>query len=160
MATADQRQHLAALMHWTVQHNGLIHYSQQRPIQPLHLYEQQVDDLFRAGYAITFDCSGGVTCLCKWAGLADPNGRGYDGYGFTGTLLGHLPHYSDPSKAGVGALAVFGPGSGEHVAMVLEPGRNPLLWSHGSEAGPLLIHLNDEARVHSPPVTLLNISKL
>lgn len=162
MATQDQRQHLAAVMRWTAAKNAQIHYSQARPMSAIHLTEQQTVDLFAAGHSITMDCSGGVTQLCKWAGLSDPNGLNYDGYGFTGTLLSNkqLQHYTDPSKAGVGAIVVFGPGTGEHAAMVLEPGRDPLIWSHGSEAGPLLLRLSEEQKFHTPPTTFLSIATL
>lgn len=162
MATSDQRQHLAALMRWTAANQQHIHYSQARPMSAIHLLEQHVVDMFKAGQAITMDCSSGVTQLCKWAGLADPNGRAYDGYGFTGTLLDNqaLKHYTDPSKANVGALVVFGPNSGEHAAMVLEPGKDPLLWSHGGEGGPVLVRLSAEQKFHQPPTTFLAISTL
>src|SRR5205807_987286 len=82
------------------------------------------------------------------SGLHDPNGPkfNYNGFGYTGTLLdGPCPHYFEPGRAKVGALVVFGPGTGEHAAMVLEPDpRNPLLFSHGGERGPLAIRLHDE----------------
>lgn len=122
--------------------------------------EEQMDELVTTGRGVTMDCSEAVTCLCKWAGLHDPNGNGYNGQGYTGTLLAHLPHYSDPAAAMVGALVVFGPGTGEHVVMVMEPGADPLLFSHGSEAGPVPIRLSAERRGHHPPVTFLSIAHL
>ena len=153
MATLAQRAKLAALMDATHAHRAQIHYAQVRPMRNVQLAKPV--------YPLTMDCSEGVTCLCKWAGLKDPNGLGYNGRGYTGTLLDHLPHYHHPANAMTGALVVFGPGTGEHVAMVLEPDhRNPLLWSHGSEAGPILIHLHDEAEAHAPPVTFLSIAGL
>lgn len=140
-------------MHELVKHEPQVHYAQVRPMRNVHLAKPV--------YPMTMDCSEAVTCLCKWAGLKDPNGFGYNGKGYTGTLLDHLPHYFDPANANVGALVVFGPGTGEHVAMVLEPDhRNPLLFSHGFEGGPLLIRLHDEAQLHHPPVTFLSIAGL
>src|SRR5437762_842516 len=142
MATAAQRQHLLSLADFLISRAGQVHYAQIRPMRTVHLHEQELDSLLAHGGAITMDCSEAVTCLCKWAGLHDPNGLGYDGAGYTGTLLGHLPHYTDPRQANVGALVVFGPPPGDHVAMVLERGKaNPALFSHGSEAGPLRIPL-------------------
>lgn len=147
-------------MYWTVEHEAQIHYAQRRPMTTAHLLEQQLADLFAAGVLIAMDCSEGVTLLCRLAGLADPNGRGYDGTGYTGTMLDHLPHYTKPGNADVGALVVFGPGSGDHVAMVYTPGADPLLWSHGAENGPRFVKLSVEKAVHRPPVTFLSIAAL
>lgn len=160
MATAASRAHLHALMRWTVDHEPQVHYAQIRPMRTVHFREQELATLLDGGHSITMDCSEGVTVLCKLAGLADPNGNGYDGTGFTGTMLGHLPHYSKPSGADVGALVVFGPGSGDHVAMVYTPGADPLLWSHGAENGPRLVRLSAERAVHRPPVTFLSVAAL
>ncbi len=160
MATTAQRSHLAALMRWTAEHERLIHYAQRRPMTTAHLREQELADRFAAGRTIAMDCSEGVTLLCRLAGLADPNGRDYDGQGFTGTLLAYLPHYTDPAGADVGALVVFGPGGGDHVAMVLVPGADPLLWSHGAEAGPRLVRFSVEDAIHRPPTTMLAVAEL
>jgi len=113
MASDAQRDHL----------RSLIHYAQIRPMRTVHLSETDMRHRLDHGGSLTMDCSEAVTCLCKWAGLHDPNGHGYDGSGYTGTLLSHLPHYSDPRKARLGALVVFGPGAGDHVCMVLQPSR-------------------------------------
>jgi hypothetical protein len=148
-------------MRWTVAHEPLIHYAQMRPMRTAHYHEQELADLFDAvGHTIAMDCSEGVTLLCRLAGLRDPNGAGYDGSGYTGTLLAHLPHYTKPSGADVGALVVFGPGAGDHVAMVDTPGSDPLLWSHGAENGPRLVRLSVEKAVHRPPTTFLSIAAL
>jgi hypothetical protein len=153
MATPAQRSRLVALMDALIAERAEIHYAQIRPMRTIHLT--------RPAYPMTMDCSEAVTCLCKWAGLKDPNGLHYNGSGYTGTMLDHLPHYHNPANANAGALVVFGPGTGEHVGMVLEPDhRNPLLFSHGSEAGPVAIRLHDEAQYHAPPVTFLSIAAL
>jgi hypothetical protein len=160
MASDAQRQHLRALMRYTLGHERQIHYAQIRPMRTVHLSEHDMRHRLDSGGALTMDCSEGVTCLCKWAGLHDPNGHGYDGTGYTGTLLAHLPHYSDPSKARTGALVVFGPGAGDHVCMVLEPGRDPLLWSHGQERGPIAIRFSAEKAWQRRPATFLRIGEL
>ena len=95
----------------------------------------------------------------RWAGLRDPNGLHYRECGYTGTLLGHLPHYTNPKEAAVGALVVFGPGSGDHVSMVHTPGADPLLQSHG-RPGMDRLHLSQEKTWHRPPVTFLSIAHL
>jgi len=166
MATTAQRAHMLNLMKLLLAHEPQIHY-------PLHdvrtsvdlatfkLSEQQLTTLLSTHKGdIQADCSEMTTEICRWAGLRDPNGLNYARAGFTGTMLASLPHYSDQSKAAIGALVVFGPGTGQHVAMVMEPGTDPLLFSHGSEAGPRAIRLSDERTGHSPPVTFLSIMHL
>lgn len=160
MATDSQRKHLAASMHYLIAHQAQIHYAQIRPMRTAHLHEQETHTLFQAGHSITMDCSESVTLLCRWAGLHDPNGFGYNGAGYTGTLLQHLPHYTNPKAAYVGALVVFGPYPGHHVCMVLEPGKDPLLFSHGSERGPYPIRLSTERRYQPSGLTFLSIAKL
>jgi hypothetical protein len=160
MATAAQRQHLLALMRYTLAHEPQIHYAQVRPMRTVGLTEAHLHTLLNAGHSITMDCSEAVTCLCKWAGLHDPNGLHYDGQGYTGTLLAHLPHYSDPGRAHIGALVVFGPGHGDHVCMVMERHADPMLWSHGSEHGPRRVRFSVERAVHRRPATFLSIAAL
>lgn len=109
---------------------------------------------------LMMDCSQAVTSLCRWADLHDPNGLGYRYAGYTGTLLHNLTHYTDPAKANIGALVVYGPSTGDHVSMVYERGADPLLWSHGFDGGPVLIRLSAQRQMHRAPVTLLSIAKL
>jgi hypothetical protein len=162
MATDAQRHQLGAIMDYLVREKSKVHYAEVRPMRTerivsLHLLQQAL--LSPAG--ITCDCSESVTLLCRLAGLADPNGFHYDGTGYTGTLLHHLPHYEDPAKAKVGGLVVFGPGSGHHVCMVRgDLGPDPLLFSHGSEAGPIFLRLSVEQRYQPPPTTFLSIAGL
>lgn len=160
MATSIQRRHMLGLMDMLVHHEPLVHYRQARPMSTQHLMERDLELMFAAKRGIQMDCSESVTLICRLAGLLDPNGQHYNGYGFTGTILQHLDHYSDPADASVGALVVFGPGTGNHVAMVHTPGRNPLLFSHGSEAGPGLVRLEAEAHGQRPPVRFCSIAKL
>jgi hypothetical protein len=103
-----------------------------------------------------------VTELLHWVGCTDPNGLHYGYAGYTGTMLKYLPHYTSPKAAGVGALVVYGPGTGEHVAMVHTPDPvhgNPLLASHG-RPGLDFVYLRDESSWHKPPVTFLSIAHL
>lgn len=157
MATATQRLHLHALMRLLIAHEPEVHYGQMRPMVNVHTAAPR--------FPLTMDCSESVTMLCKWAGLADPNGLGYGGTGNTETLYGHLPHYHDPRAAMVGALVTFAvptmPLGGQHVCMVLEPHPyDPLLFSHGQERGPLAIRLQAERQYHAAPVTFLSIAHL
>lgn len=148
-------------MDFTYRERARIHYAQRRPMPTQHLHSLHLlQQALQSPRGVTMDCSEGVTLLCHIAGLDDPNGFDYDGHGFTGTLLHHLPHYADARNAKIGALVVFGPGSGDHVCMVRQPGANPLLWSHGQESGPIYISLREEARYQRPPITFLSIAKL
>lgn len=161
MATVSQRVHMAGIMDWLVANEPKVHYAQERPMELIRRREQYLEDwLKRARSGITMDCSEAVTLICKLAGLSDPNGRGYDGTGYTGTLLQNLPHYTDPNKAGIGALVVFGPHTGRHVCMVRRVGPDPLLFSHGQERGPIFLRLSEEKRYQPPPVTFLSIKNL
>jgi hypothetical protein len=157
MATYAQRLHLHALMRLLIAHEPEVHYAQVRPMRNVHTATPH--------FPMAMDCSEAVTCLCKWAGLTDPNGRHFDGTGNTQTLYSHLPHYYNPASAEVGALVTFAvptsPLSRQHVCMVLEPDdHDPLLFSHGMERGPLAIRLSAERRFHASPVTFLSIARL
>src|SRR5258707_8744313 len=126
------------------------------------LTEQQAEHILADGGRLQADCSEMVTELLHWVGCADPNGLHYRYAGYTGTMLDHLPHYADARNAMTGALAVYGPGTGDHVSMVRKPdptNGNPLMGSHG-RAGYNLIRLHDEASWHRPPVRLLSIAAL
>jgi len=166
--THHDRQKLRQLAELLIQHRSQLDY-------PLHdvrgpkdaetwkLTRSEMIERLNRGGRLCFDCSQSVTQLYRWTGLSDPSGLAYKHIGYTGTMLAHLPHYSDPRHCRVGALVVFGPGTGEHVAMVIEPDEkhgNPLLFSHGAAhlAGP--IRLSVERTYHHAPVTLLNVSGL
>jgi len=75
-------------------------------------------------------------------------------------MLQHLPHYFNPRNADVGALVVFGPGTGHHVCQVHEPGADPWLFSHGQESDPCFIRLSEMRAGQPSPATFLAISKL
>jgi hypothetical protein len=155
-------------MHLLIQHHAQLDYPIHdvrgpKDLATFRLTWKQAQDRLASGGRLMFDCSGCVTCIYKWAGLSDPNGLGYRHEGYTGTMLAHLPHYTDAKRCRIGALAVFGPATGEHVAMVYKPdpaGGNPEMFSHGARGltGPIRLHA--EAKVHHPPVTLLNVSSL
>ena len=147
-------------MAYLLEQRASVHYVQRRPMRYVHDTEAEFRVRVQAPAGVSFDCSESATTLFHLAGLHDPNGRGYDGYGFTGTMLGALPHYDRPLSAGVGALCVFGPAPGKHVAIVYEPGADPLMWSHGSEAGPLLVRFTVERAYHGGTYTFLSIAHL
>ena len=152
-------------MTYLLHHEAQVHYPRHdirgsADAATWRLTETGMKRKLNAGGSVMFDCSQSTQQLCRWAGLSDPCGHDYQWAGFTGDMLRYLRHYSDPSDAYVGGLVVFGPGTGEHVSMVYEPGSDPLLWSHGFEGGPELIRLSKQRARHHPPVTLCSIAKL
>jgi hypothetical protein len=109
------------------------------------------------------DCSEHATEAYYWArkmtGVAvpDPNHSGFNGYGYTGTLVDN-PRTSSPYK--VGDLAIYGAstGSTEHVCTCYVAGdAGSSVWcSHGSEAAPYAVELyyrGDLLCVVRPPLT-------
>jgi hypothetical protein len=129
-------------------------------LETFNLTGEEAKATLTRGGRLMGDCSGILTDVFKWAGLRDPNGLDYRRQGYTGSMLETLPHYHNPGDANVGALVVFGPGTGEHVAMVMAPGDDPMLYSHGYEQAGPPIRLSLERTYHSPPVTFLNITEL
>lgn len=164
MATHAQREHGRAILDLLWRHRGQVDYPPHdvrgpRDAATFRMSEAQLDHTLATGGRITADCSEIATEVLRWIGCRDPNGLAYRYAGYTGTMLAHLPHYSNPADAGELALVVFGPGAGEHVSMVLEPGHDPLLQSHG-RPGIDRWRLSDERRWHRPPVTFLSIAHL
>jgi cell wall-associated NlpC family hydrolase len=136
------REKIVAAARWGIAHEPQIHYGEIRPV-PLG-----------RRLPLTTDCSGFVTVCYFLAGAPDPNGLGYSGEGWTGTLLRRLEHVTQ-DHARRGDLVVWGGYPGRHVAIVLEPGDDPLLCSHGGERGQLEISFSDECRYQPPRVTWL-----
>lgn len=145
-SSAEVRGRIVENARWGVANEPAIHYAEVRPIDgrghPRKL-------------PITTDCSGFVTDCYEWAGAPDPNGNGFNGLGFTGSMLQHCRHVA-ASAVREGDLVVWGPGNGEHVALVLEPGSDPLLASHGQERGPIAIRFSVESAAHHQPATWLS----
>jgi hypothetical protein len=130
------------------------HYEQHRPMRYLGTPPKNTHNS---------DCSEHATEAYFWArkqtGIAvpDPNGSGYNGYGYTGTLIDN-PKASSPYK--VGDLAIYGSStaSTEHVCTCYRAGdASSSAWcSHGSEAAPYSVALHyrsDLLVVVRPPLT-------
>jgi len=163
MATSGQRTHLLAGMEFMLAHAKYVGYKAVRPMGTRLLTERAAVDLFARGQGIALDCSEMVTLLCRWAGLHDPTGFAYDGYGNSSSMFAHLPRYSHPaSRAHTGAIVAFGPGGSVHVGMVLTPGDDPMLFSHGSSRGPIALRLSQylAAEPQQAPATFLDVSRL
>jgi hypothetical protein len=166
--TKEDRDKIHAIAHTLIHHAAQLDYPRNdirgaKDAATWKLSWASAQSRLKNGAHLCFDCSQSITQIFRWAGVGDPNGLGYKYPGYTGTMLHHLRHYADPHKARTGALVVFGPGTGEHVCMVVEPDPNhgdPLLFSHGQAhtAGP--IRLSVERHYHHAPVTFLDVSRL
>ena len=134
LATDEIRNQMVSNAEWAIEHTSSIHYEESRPM-PITIAIHHLP--------ITTDCSGFATMMAKWAGAPDPNGRGYDGSGFTGSLLSHLPHIGgQDAKRGdlVVLYKVDGDlADGDHVVILLQDVAghpDPFVASHGREDGP------------------------
>jgi hypothetical protein len=116
------------------------HYVQQRAM----LYLGTSPDKYHES-----DCSEHATETYYWAreqtgvSVPDPNHSGYNGYGYTGTLIGN-PKVTD-GKYQVGDLAIYGPStsSTEHVTTCYGAGdaQSSEWCSNGSESAPYAVEL-------------------
>ncbi len=141
----DQRAALKRLMQATLADNQQHHDWTYAAVRPL-----SIPGSWRPGQHVRADCSFGVKLLCKWAGIKDdPTGENWSGYGNSSTIAAHLKHAAKASDLQVGDVVTFGTdGSNEHAAMVLEPGPDPLLWSHGHQGAPNLYRVSQDGRPH------------
>jgi Putative peptidoglycan binding domain len=118
-----------------INNKGRVHYTQG----PLRMQGVR-KHLHLPNYPIWEDCSSAVTWLFYQAGAPDPNGLGYNGYGFTGTLVAHGTRININDIA-PGDLVLYGPGPNRsHVGMAMKgQGPRAYCFSHGSEGGPLYV---------------------
>lgn len=142
---SDVRGRIVAAARWGIRNEPRIHYAEVRPIP------------FTRELPLTTDCSGFATLCYFLAGAPDPNGLGYDGRGWTGSLLERMESVP-PVAVRAGDIVVWGAFPGHHCAVVLEPGDDPLLCSHGQERGPLAIRFSEESRHQPAEVTWLTQS--
>lgn len=167
MATAAQRAHVHATITYLHAHAAQLDYPPgdqrtSRDSVSWHLTEQAAEHVLTGGGRLQMDCSEMGSWILKCAGLWRWSQPGY-----TGSHLDLLPvHYTNPTVARVGALVIFGPGTGHHEAVVYTPDPehgNPLLASHG-RPGFDLVPLHDEAagqaRAGYPGVRFLSIAHL
>jgi hypothetical protein len=123
---------------------GLVHYSQSTRmmivrygIKPL----AKLIDWFKRGKQLWEDCSSSSTGFYYIEGRPDPNDCGYNGLGYTGTLVVHGTRVSTPQP---GDLGFYGSGWPYHHVVICVGIKNgvPMVVSHGSENGPLLLPYN------------------
>jgi len=162
-----------AWAHWAVA---------DRIAHPLHwIYSESSDRMNNIGqwpikFPVTTDCSGSATLFCWLAGFGDPNGLKFDHEGYTGTLLSHEEHLALFAKNAKGVLVedvvpgdlvVYGPGTGWHVATIIEVhGKDILTVSHGEQGDPSYVWVNTpSANPHNyavdgrEPQTFLRVNK-
>jgi cell wall-associated NlpC family hydrolase len=124
-------------------HRDQISYSQTRPIRN---FETQIEGPWRS---IIWDCSGFATVAYRQAGLPDPNGFGYNGWGYTGTLVQYGRRIS-VTELKPGDMVFYGspatPGGSAHVGIYIGGGK---IISHGSWRGPLVTSLWYRSDLHS-----------
>jgi hypothetical protein len=140
MTVHPQRQKLEQLMRGTLADSSHWDY---RAVRPLFVYPK-----WERGQHINADCSFGCKLLCRWARiLDDPTGGHYDGFGNSTSIAVHLRHLASAGACQVGDIVCSGSdGHSSHAAMVLEPGSDPLMWSHGHEGAPNAYRLSQDSR--------------
>ncbi|WP_052434516.1 peptidoglycan-binding domain-containing protein [Streptacidiphilus melanogenes] len=150
-ADSQVRQQMVDNCLWGVQNQAQIHYAETRPM-PINIP--------KGSLPITTDCSGFATLMAKWSGAGDPNGSGFNGQGYTGTMLQHCQHIS-AAETLPGDLVVFGADSGTHVVVLVESaagGLGAMCVSHGQEADPIKVSLEVESKSHAgQPLTYLRL---
>lgn len=121
---------------YLIAHRSLVNYSQAVRMQIVRVPVRfNPPALTRYIYE---DCSSSITGLYWLAGLPDPNGLGYNGYGYTGTMAAHgRVVWQRGQSLGLlrpGDLIFYGGGwPHHHVTMYLGGGR---VFSHGTNTGP------------------------
>ena len=151
MPLDPKREELVTLAERDIHHPDQITYGEVRPI-PVERYKMQ-------RWPVVTDCSGWYTCLCYAAGLPDPNGLGFDGDGFTGTMLSHMTH-TTRAACFPGDAVVFGANPGVHCAVFLQRGTapDPLMGSNGAPNDPQELPLSHLiAAFPGRPVTYLRL---
>ena len=114
-----KREKIIKAAHYAYLNRGNIHYSQIRPMSDMAPPPNVPNYM---------DCSYFATWCYKVAGANDPNGFGYNGYGYTGTLMVHGTRTYSPKP---GDLVFYS--YPDHVAIYAGSGS---VYSHGSEPGP------------------------
>lgn len=123
-------------LHAAILHEPAWHYLQVRAYQLRWV----------PGMVCRTDCSGGASLMHKQGGGQDPSGYGFNGYGNSETIYQHLRSRRITAREALPGDLVYWPG---HVCVVYQHGADPVLWSHGQEAGPILIYASVEDRYHS-----------
>lgn len=93
-------------------------------------------------FPISLDCSSFCTLVAWLANGNDPNGTNFNHTGYTGTMLDHCLHIPQ-AQAVRGDYVVYGPGTGDHVAFIIEVhGKDILTISMGQQGDPEYVWIN------------------
>ena len=111
-------------------HEPAIHYTQEMTLRMQGVTER----IYPPDYPRYADCSSFATWCYFVSGWPDPNGVGYNGTGYTGTLVEHGRQVSSPVPSD---LAFYG-NPISHVAVCVS---STQVVSHGQESGPALYSL-------------------
>jgi peptidoglycan hydrolase-like protein with peptidoglycan-binding domain len=134
---ADARNDIVKWAKWGVENHGRFNYTEG---------PQRMAQVRGPGTGAIFaDCSAFVTYCYSWAGVSDPNGLGYNGTGYTGTLLAHGTPIT-LAQVQPGDVIVYGPGTGWHTALIVEAGPDPLTVSHGQQGDPNYCRVSQDGR--------------
>jgi len=133
----DTRTAQVAWAEWGVANHGHFNYSEGAD-------RMNAIGVWPPKFPINTDCSGSCTLWAFLANGNDPNGLNFDHEGYTGTFLSHEQHLAlwVKNAQGVeqvqpGDYVVYGPGTGEHVAIIVSVNGNDILTvSHGEQGGP------------------------
>ena len=141
MTPEEARRKLEFYAHWYVDHKSQVFYEEIRPY-PVGAHLPQHND-----------CSGTFSNIYYLAGLVDPNGMHFDGYGNTATLAQHGQPVSPPHLR-VGDAVIyysngFTPWDSEHVAILVNSDQeDPLTMSHGWSGEPAFVRVSEDGRPH------------
>lgn len=143
--TADVRPLIVQWAKWGVAHRASFTYTEAPGLR--------MEDVHKPGSVPEdSDCSAWVTYCYSWAGAPDPNGQGYDGSGYTGTLLSHGAKIT-LAQLMPGDVIVFVTPSktdGVHTVLVVETGADPVCSSMGQQGDPNFVKLSVLKGLGSP----------
>jgi hypothetical protein len=163
--TGTQRDLAAVYMDYLVAEKVRVHYEPVRP-NPTRAIDTAAE-LFHAvtsAEGIYADCSGIIELVFHLIGAKSPSGPKYGwGYGNTQTMLDYLPHYTKLAGASVAAIVIFNADLAEdrqHATLVRHPGKDPMLFTHGTEADPSFARFSALKPAFPGTYEILNVAKL
>ena len=134
---ADVRPNIVLWSRWGVAHHGSFTYTQAPGLR--------MEDVHKPGsIPEDCDCSAWCTYVYSWSDAPDPNGLGYDGLGYTGTLLSHGTKITLKQLLPGDIIVFVTPAKpdGVHAVIVVETGVDPLCSSMGQQGDPNFVRLS------------------